>query len=99
MGVLSKLQSAGLKKVVDEIMKLQNPENARVIRITKDGWSVFENTEKAAKFLIKMFREFTGHRYTVSLEAMIDTLNDSEKISENNKKYVLNDVLDVEVIV
>ena len=97
MGVLSKLQIEGLNKVVDEITKCKNPEEARVIRMTKNAVAVFENTEKAAVSLRGLLLDLVG--WTISLEAMVETLNDSNKIPECNKKIVLNDILDIEIII
>ena len=97
MVVLSKLQNEGLNKVVEEIKKQPKPQEARVIRMTKNEVSVFENTEKAALFFREMVQELMG--WTVTLESMIGVLNNDERLSENKKKYILNDVLDIEIII
>ena len=62
MSVLSKLQRMGLDNVVDEITKCRNPEEARVIRMTKNEVAVFENTEKAAVLLRGMLLRRISHR-------------------------------------
>ena len=97
MCVLSKLQNKGLEKVVEEIKKQPNPEDARVIRMTKNEVAVFENTEKAAVLLRKMVQEFMG--WTVTLESMIGILNNDKRLSEDKKKYILSDVLDIDIII
>ena len=73
----------------------------RLIGIGKDNngnqtVAVFENTEKAAITLREMLLSITG--WTISLQAMIDTLNDSNKIPSSNKKIVLDDILDIKII-
>ena len=84
-------------ELTEEIKKHPDPSKVRVIRMASGRIAVFENTRKAAEFLRNMVQEFEG--WTVTLDSMIRTLNNDERISESNKKYILSNILDIKIII